>query len=505
MPRLKFEAKAYLPVGIWSGILVGTGLPRLGWSFFAWFALAPLIHKLGKERVRGAFLQGWIAGFAYHGFVLYWIYNTCRFALIPIPVALLAWFALAAFMGLAWGAAAALGRWAAEPLPVKVRPWAWAACWTAVFVILERWTPRVCVDLLAYTQFRHLPLVQSGAVFGPHGLGFLIVGLNASIAARSRAGAGYGLAALLLLWATGSWTLRSAGRSIETAAPERTARVEILQPNVDQYQKWDDRFEERIAGNFDELLSRPRSARPALVVWPESALPRWLERGSEIPVASAWSRQLKTAQIVGALTQGSSGAHNAAVLVGPDGRPAAEYAKRVLVPFGEFVPFEWAKRFVGILNQMSGLDAGAAVQPLFDTALGPAAPTVCYEAMFPSLIRADAARGARVIVNVTNDGWYKGTWGPYQHFYANVFRAVENRALVVRSGNTGISAVIDQRGRVLDSLALNTRGRLDLDVAVADGFPGRSLYARTGDWFGLANLAAALVLIALALRRRGRA
>ena len=121
--------------------------------------------------------------------------------------------------------------------------------------------------------------------------------------------------------------------------------------------------------------------------------------------------------------------------------------------------------------------------------------------MFPRLARADAERGARFVVNVTNDGWYKDTWGPYQHFQANVYRAIENRVTVLRSGNTGISGVIDPWGVVTARLDLNERGRLDAEVPLADPFPGRSFYARHGDWFGALCLLAAAGLIAFGLRR----
>jgi apolipoprotein N-acyltransferase len=106
------------------------------------------------------------------------------------------------------------------------------------------------------------------------------------------------------------------------------------------------------------------------------------------------------------------------------------------------------------------------------------------------------------VVNVTNDGWYKDTWGPYQHFGENVYRAVENRVTVLRGGNTGISGVIDPWGVVTAELGLNARGRLDADVPLADPFPRRSFYARHGDWFATLCLLAAAVLLAFG-RRRG--
>jgi apolipoprotein N-acyltransferase len=189
-------------------------------------------------------------------------------------------------------------------------------------------------------------------------------------------------------------------------------------------------------------------------------------------------------------------------LVRPDGSVGGVYFKRELVPFGEYVPLRGlVPRFVVAnwlkeLDEMGDLRPGAPDQAFFDTPFGPAAVTICYEAMFPRWAHLDAARGARLLINVTNDGWYKDTWGPYQHFEANVFRAVENRIPVIRSGNTGISAAIDPWGVVTAKLDLNARGRLDADVPLTDYFPTRSLYARRGDWLGALSLILTLLLCA---------
>lgn len=473
-----------------SGLLLALCLPRPGITVLAWFGFIPLFLALRGRTIRSAFFLGWTAGFGYHALVLYWIYNTCRFALIPVPIAVLAWALLAGFLGLSWGAATAFGQAAERRLPEAARPLAWALCWAAIAVVLERWTPRIAVDLLEYTQYRHLALIQLASVFGPHGLGALIVWVNVSLQRRSAVNAALAIGLTALGWGWGEWTLLK-------REPVASEPVWILQPNVDQYQKWDERFEDRILENFRGLLAQPAAKKPALVVWPESSLPRWLPENGEIPVASDSARELKTHELVGAITEGRSGKRNAAVLIGPDGRALRSYAKRELVPFGEYVPFGWVKRFVGLLNEMTDLDAGPASQEAFATPLGRAAPSICYEAMFPRLARADARAGASLIVNVTNDGWYRDTWGPYQHFYANVFRAVENRMAVVRAGNTGISAVIDAWGVVTARQELNTRGRLDADAPAADPFPARSPSARTGDLFGTLCLAAGVLLLGL--------
>jgi len=122
--------------------------------------------------------------------------------------------------------------------------------------------------------------------------------------------------------------------------------------------------------------------------------------------------------------------------------------------------------------------------------------------VFPHLLRRDSARGARFFVNVTNDGWYKDTWGPHQHFFTNRFRAVENRAWVLRAANTGISGLFDPFGFAVVQTALGEPARLDLGFFADDPFPRGSLFAATGDWFGLGCLAVGLLCLGWGFRRR---
>ena len=180
------------------------------------------------------------------------------------------------------------------------------------------------------------------------------------------------------------------------------------------------------------------------------------------------------------------------------------------MPFGEFVPLRsWVPRYVidrwlMILDNLGDMEAGAARQPLLLTAWGPTAVTICYEAIFPRWPRLDAARGARLMINITNDAWYLDTWGPRQHYSVNRFRAIENRFTVIRSGNNGVSAVINPWGVTTAELALNERGRLDAEVPLEDAFPSRSFYTRHGDWLGAACLTLILVLAGLTILKDRR-
>ncbi len=462
--------------------------------------------------------MGWIAGFAFHGTMLYWIFNTCLFAGLSIRVGLLAWTSLAAFLALNWGIIGALGRTliaGSGPL----RPWAWAALWTAVSAASAWWTPRLGVDLLAYTQYRNPSLIQLGALAGPHGLGFLIVLFNAALldawresrggeAAREgdspwrKANMAWAVALVALCWIYGKAELTRRDFAVERNGA--MARVEILQPNIDQYQKWDGDFVAGIEANFTELLALPRLRPPELIVWPEAALPWIVRKGRGLDWVSSWSRRLGAFQLVGAVSMDSDGQRNSAFLLGPDGGLTGTYHKRELVPFGERVPFQaFLGRYIGILNLLGDTLAGEPDQPILSTPLGPAAVSICYEAMFPRWARRDAARGAKLIINITNDGWYKDTWGPVQHFHVNRFRAIENRVTVIRSGNTGISGVIDPWGVVTARLELGARGRLDAEVPLRDFFPEGSPYSRRGDLLGGACLLAALGMGLLRWRGRG--
>lgn len=490
-------------------------LPRLGLWPLGWIGLVPLLVALNAAaRRREAAWIGLAAGFAYHGVVLHWIYATCRFAGVPAPVGALAWAALAAFLALNWALAAALGRELTRRASRGVRPWLWAVVWTAVASASERWTPRLAVDLLAYTQGPNLALLQAGSWGGPHLVGFLVLLVNAALAEawpdadpRDPGPAAAPLAAALALtagvWAHGAWVLAS-----RPAPSGPAARVEILQPCVDQYHKWDRAYVQEILAGFDELLARPRPSAPALVVWPETSIPRWTGRDEAAPEAARWAKALGAAQLVGVVAGEMDDAANAVQLVDPAGGLAGSYAKRELVPFGEYVPLRRLvprfviDRWLGILDDLGDMTPGPAAPEFLPTVWGSAAVTICYEAMFPRWSRRDAARGARLLVNVTNDGWYKDTWGPYQHFAANALRAIENRQWVIRSGNTGISAVIDPWGRVVARLPLNVRGRLDADVPLDDPFPVRSFYSRHGDWLGLGCLVLTVLAGAGAVRKK---
>jgi apolipoprotein N-acyltransferase len=177
-------------------------------------------------------------------------------------------------------------------------------------------------------------------------------------------------------------------------------------------------------------------------------------------------------------TDGRLRAFNSAFVVGPGGTLDASYDKVHLVPFGEYVPMQRLLFFVDTMVQgaIAGFAPGDRLEPL-PTPLGPVATFVCYEAIFPELVRV-LARPAVFMVNITNDAWFGKSAAPTQHLAMAVFRAAENRRWLLRAANTGISAIVDPAGRVRASTDLMTRTVLLGTLAPRRD---RSLYAVTGD------------------------
>ncbi|MFA6317432.1 MAG: apolipoprotein N-acyltransferase [Elusimicrobiota bacterium] len=501
-----------------SGALTAFALPKPGLCLVAWVSLAPLFGVWFRcASWKEALFAGLAAGAGYHGVVLHWIYQTCTYAGIPTFLAVASPVALALLLGFNWALIGVLGWWLKAGR--ITRPWVWAAVWTSVTAASAWWTPRLTVDLLSYTQYKFPSLIQVGGLAGPHALGFLVLAANAVLReawdkeGRSVLNVSLVLALLAGVWAYGTFELahreeflRRTGTSAGVAPPDRLSKIniELVQPSIDQYHKWDSRFEAEIKDVYEDLLSRPRAVKPDFVIWPESALPWMVEEGTEPPLVSDWARKLGAPQVVGVVSQGKDGLRRcSALLVAADGRVQGAYHKRQLVPFGEWVPLRFLADYIGLLAQMGDLSPGAVHQELLDTPLGRTGVSICYEALFPRYSRADAGRGARVVINITNDGWYRATWGPRLHFGSNLFRAVENRVSVVRCGNTGISGVIDPWGFVIAKLALNDRGRLDAELPREDPFPEGSFFGRHGDWFGAACglLVLALAGLRLALRK----
>jgi apolipoprotein N-acyltransferase len=284
-------------------------------------------------------------------------------------------------------------------------------------------------------------------------------------------------------------------------------RVGLVQASIRQDEKWD---VQRLVDNFEShvALTRRAAAQGArLVVWPESAVPWGLDETPQIAERmSALARETGAYLVFGnddrePQPSGRERVYVGAKMIDPAGRLVLRYHKVRLVPFGEYVPLQ-------PLLTLGGRVAARLVRGVSDFTPGSEASvgdahgrrvgvSICYEAIFPDYVRRFAAGGAVLLLNVTNDAWYGTTSAPYQHFAMAVFRAVENGRYLARAANTGISAFVDPRGRVLEKSALFERTVLVRDVPEA---ALQTFYSRHGDVFAWSCLAVAAALGAGALR-----
>jgi apolipoprotein N-acyltransferase len=339
-------------------------------------------------------------------------------------------------------------------------------------------------------------LAQSASYVGLYGLSFAAIVIAASFAtwgtgATTRARwtapvlALVGLATLTLF---GLWRVPR-----EPVADVAGVKLRLMQPNVPQDAKFRPENRERIMSHYLALSDRATSPLSTGVgdithlIWPESAFPFLLARDPPALAQIAALLPPGTTLITGAARAGeplpgevNARYFNAIHVVGDDGTILATYDKVHLVPFGEYLPFGGLLRKWGLrqfVHVPVGFEAGAKAQPLSIRGLPPAAPLICYEAIFPAQV---VTRGARAgfLLNLTNDAWFGLTPGPYQHLAQAKLRAVEEGLPLVRVANTGISAVVDPYGRTLASLPLGTDGVLDaaLPRSIEPTF-----YAQIGD------------------------
>ncbi len=514
-------------LSIVSGVLLALAYPRADLGLLALVALVPFLRAIAGAPPRTALLRGYLCGSAFFAVLLYWIprvmvvYGDLPWIIACLILALLVLY-LATYVALfAWVTAASWRR--VGPLSLIVAP----ITWVGLEILRGRLLTGFPWGLLGYSQYRDLPLLQAAAFGGIYAVSFLVLAANAGatlllapVPRRTRA-AGLALLVLVALAAAGGAVVLRGGGS----APEgERLRVAAIQGNVPQDTKWDPGAEGRIIMDLVRLTRQAAEGGARLVVWPESASPFSFHRPVPRPepaggtggtraafaiephreyvdLVGGLARDLGVTLIVGSVDYevrgGEVRALNGAFLVAPDGALGPSYDKVHLVPFGEYVPLRGLLFFVNRMVQgaIAGFAPGGRLEPL-PTPLGPAATFICYEAILPEVVRSIAGKGAVLLVNITNDAWFGRSAAPRQHLAMAAVRAVETRRYLVRAANTGISAIVDPYGRILERTRLETRAVLAGSVAARRD---ATLYNRAGDLFAW-GCAILTVLQAAALR-----
>jgi apolipoprotein N-acyltransferase len=479
---------------------------------FAWLAPACLIAGLHGLAPRAAAKRAFAAGLVAHTGVLHWIYVvTVTYGHAPPIAGVLAPAGLAAYIAAfsaAFGAAA--GRLSARG---AAGPLALAATWTALDHLRSFALSGFPWATLGYAQHANPALLGLAPWAGVYGLSFASVLGGAALAelARDRRSrrAALALAGVAALHLAGA--LSGARTPGDDGAP--TVRVAVLQGNIDQGVKWSPAWVERTLRIYEDLTRRAAQRGADLVVWPETAVPGSLDLDPALRArVLGLARETGASLVVGGvgIEKGAGGPRyfDSAFHVEASGRVADRYDKAHLVPFGEYVPLrDWIGRVAsaiarGIAPGDVARGSGPRALALADREGGavPAGVPICYELLFPDLVRRFVGSGAAVLLAITNDAWYGRTGAPYQFLAITALRSAENRVWTARAANTGVSAFIDARGRVQERTAIFEEGLLVRDVPLRPAPAGGSFYTRHGDVFAWACWIGA----AAALARRAR-
>lgn len=296
--------------------------------------------------------------------------------------------------------------------------------------------------------------------------------------------------------------IHSAAERRETVA----VRVAAVQPDVDPNRKWDAAAANGLVRSLSALTREAGANRPDLILWPEAAAPFPLGTPAYAAQLRALAAETGATLVIGVIEGRDGGYANSIAAVGPEGPTGPAYAKRRLVPFGEYVPgADWLplRKVVPIAEDcLRGEGPTPILAPVGGEGTVALGALVCYEDIFPELARDHALRGAQALVVLTNDAWYGRELGAWQHAAHSALLAASTRLPVLRCGNAGWSGVIDAAGRPSPALrdgSIYFRGQADLGEALLPTAPVPTFWSLRGDW--VAPPAVALAALA-ALRRR---
>ena len=511
-------------------ILTGLTLvfPVLG--FLQWLTMIPLIFAAfciaADERVSllHAYGYGFFTVFLYYGVLYHWFVNLypLDFAGLDhaasIVVVIAGWVGLSLLQAIPGGLVFLLFVLLCRTTQIKrtpvLRPFVFAALW-----IIFEWSSTlswvgVPWGRLALGQINFLPMLQSASLLGSYFVSFLILAVNGLLAhalltwktERIRAIVCGAVAVALVVCnlAYGLVSMRMPQTKI-AGVP-----VAVIQGNISSHDKWDSSGSSKICSTYAELTRQAAEDGAKLVVWPETVLPYSLNLRNDLKAfLSNLARECEVTLAVGSFyTVDRDVEYNAIYWVDPDGTIREEfYAKRHLVPFGEYVPMEeLITALIPPLASLSDLGgdmtAGEATS-LFETSYGAIGSLICFDSIYEQLTLSSVRDGAQLMIVSSNDSWFYDSAAVYQHQAQSQLRAIESGRGFVRSANTGISTVISAKGEILAWIDPLTEGYAVASVTVSSE---RTLYTVIGNTFIYLNIAFLALLGAseLLYKRRTR-
>jgi apolipoprotein N-acyltransferase len=453
-----------------SGVFYGLSQPGLGFWPLGWFSLLPLLYAVKDQRPKEAFSIGGFGGTIAFLVTCYWIIVAVnRYGGINYLGAMAILFLLCLYLGLYFGVFS---------LGITVLPkntafaFGGASLWTLVEYLRGHLLSGFPWAMLAHSQWRMPILLQITDLGGAYLLSFLLAFFNLALFLSFK---GKRKALLYALMGIGL-TLGYGLFRLQEKDPSPRYQVAIIQPNIEQLIKWDKTFQRTIFKIHTLLTLQALKKKPDLIIWPETAFPQYFPQGDLVEELLRFLQNLKTPLLFGALRMEGERTYNTAFLFS-EGK-LSFYDKVHLVPFGEYLPLrKTIENFFGSIKEAvpGDISPGSEIKVL-NLPWGKVGILICFEIIFPELSKEAVEKGAELLITITNDAWFGKTSAPYQHLAQAVFRSVEERRWVLRSANTGISAIIDPKGRIIEETPLFKRSVL---IGPFDFSKKRTLYAES--------------------------
>jgi len=520
-------------LAVLSSLLLVISFPRFDLGFLAWIGLLPLLIAINGKSLKYSFLISFICGILFFGGVFHWILAVPKYTLLHHAL-------LAVYLGSYFGLFGFLFNFISKRLGIILAVFSAPFIWVSLEYIRGNLSfLSLPWPFLAHSQYQYPVVIQIASIVGTYGVSFLIVLVNAALAiivfyftptlACAQASAGR-----LALPPAFAGTLRAGRRqgggerrglkggweglkerkyllivtaslllstllygyfTITNTITGNKVKISLVQGNIEQKKKWDLKFAREIMQIYTHLTEEASKDQPALIIWPETATPGSINQDIRLHIeVRNIAKKAETYLLLGSAQHQKFAEKekkkfkylNSAFLINPQPKLGKNqrYDKIRLFPFGEYLPFKeiipWSLiNVVSMDNYMPGEQFTVFEHPDFRFGM-----VICWESIFPNLVRQFVKRGAQVMINITNEGWF-GDTAPYQFLATNVFRAVENRIYVVRCANIGISCLIDPYGRIVDRVKdksgrdIHVRGVLTGTVVPLDS---NTFYTRHGEW-----------------------
>ncbi len=501
-----------------TSVLLALSFPPFPGGVLVPVALALFLNHITKQEPRAAFRLGYLKGLFWAAFTLFWIAaNTVAGALVAITVTSLQY-------AVVW--------WLFSRIyhrNVSLALWSFPVIWVAAEYLRHFSDLRFNWMNIAYTQTYYLPFIQFMEWTGYLGiallLGYITIFIYLIFFKKQQLIRNSIVLSILIILPLLYGLIRMNDLEDKNFP---TLGAGIVQPNVDPFKKWDLQFQDstfKILKNSTFKLSKEN---PEFIVWPETATPFYLRyKQNYLYQVHSMVDSLGIYLITGTpdlkyVNDNEYMTYNSAFFFTPNEMNFESYNKIALVPAAESMPFKNTLPFLREIDVGGGdffpgtrftvftINRNIFEQYEIKNVTIPdslknsevkVSSIICFDSVFPHLVRQFVRKGARILTIITNDGWFGNTSGPYQHAQYAVFRAVENRVSIARSANTGISFFIDPTGKKHEIVGLHERAVISYQLPITREM---TFYTRHGDWLGTFCLIISIPIISYAFLKKGR-